>query len=81
MLVGLFFYILWIINRTLLNCMSYQSGPMLVSLIATLFHFPICYLLTYPIGLGIYGPAVAFSMNGLINFLSLHIYTTFLKDE
>jgi Na+-driven multidrug efflux pump len=68
------------INKQLLNSLDHQNGPMIVTLIATLLHFPLSYMISYYFEIGKYGPAIAFSITGVNNFLFLHVYTSFLKD-
>jgi Na+-driven multidrug efflux pump len=56
-------------HRTLLNCMKYNHGPMMIQLYLTALHIPLCYILTITFDMGIYGPPIALLLSDIKSFL------------
>jgi multidrug resistance protein, MATE family len=55
--------------------MGYQSGPMVIQLIVTCFHFVWCYLLTFNFDMGARGAGIATSITHFSSMIGTYVYT------
>lgn len=68
-------------NKRLLNCMGYQTGPMVIAVIVAIFHIGSCYIIVYKVGLGIYGPALTTVLSNLLMLVLMTAYSIRITDE
>ena len=70
------------LEKQMINCMGHQNAPMIISIVTSVIHVGICYVMSYNLGLGIKAPPIASAIFCFNQFIILHVYIKyFLKDE
>ena len=77
-LPGILFLTLADTNKRLLNSMNHQNGPMLVQLGVSVSHYFVTYFLCYDMGMGVKGPALAFTITTINLFVCTALFTEYV---